>query len=591
MRSTQYILALLLIVLALPVLAQPITVTAEAIGQANLRAGIGTDTAPVGQIVAGTRYPVLARAAEYPWLLLGDAGTGQPLGWVFRDLVSISGDANSVPAYALDSTWAALGSGVFVPGGWLTQQGLSAGSPTPVLLGTALPETPIFGAEVMPAAAPTAAPPTPTLSAAVTGTVLGEINIRYGPGVEYPRLGVGRAGEAYEVTAWHTQLPWVQISYAASPNGFGWVQVDLLQYTGDRFSLPSISQTQFSLPTLTPTPSVVQASQLLGAPSVPLSPGFAALGDSLWNLMLASGFDPATSRLGTLYLLDLQTNEALAFGSDVAYSGMSLNKIAILTEFYGRLNAPPNNAEAFEIAEAMVCSENTSTNDMLTLIGGGSPYRGAELVTERLRGLGITSTFIAAPFMPDARITPEPVRLPTSNADQTSTNPDASNQMTANELGALLGGIYACAVEEGGPLLTAYPDDYTPAECRQMITTMSNNRINALIEMGVPEGTVVAHKHGWINDTHGDAAIVITPGGSYVLVVAVHNPVWMNFEESFPLIAEISRTVYNYYNPDAPMPAVREGEVSDFCEDYALPLVERLVTGDAEMPLPALSTP
>jgi hypothetical protein len=67
----------------------------------------------------------------------------------------------------------------------------------------------------------------------------------------------------------------------------------------------------------------------------------------------------------------------------------------------------------------------------------------------------------------------------------------------------------------------------------------------------------VAHKHGWINDTHGDAALVLSPGGAYIFVMMLHNPVWLNFSDSEPLITESSRLVYNYFNPDAPMPAVR----------------------------------
>jgi beta-lactamase class A len=239
----------------------------------------------------------------------------------------------------------------------------------------------------------------------------------------------------------------------------------------------------------------------------------------------------------------------------------------------------------------MVCSENTSTNDMLSIIGGGSPYTGARAVTTRLQGLGLTNTFIAAPYFPDARITPEPVSLPTSSADQRQTEPDPSNQMTADEVGVLLSEVYQCAVNETGALLATYPDDYTPAECRQIINTMSNNRINALIEMGVPEGTIVAHKHGWVDDTHGDAGIVITPGGAFALVVAVHNPVWMNFEESFPLVAEITRTVYNYYNPTTPMPAIREGEVSDECNIIGSPLMDSLLSSDVALPTPAGLTP
>ncbi|MBE0690958.1 MAG: serine hydrolase, partial [Anaerolineae bacterium] len=329
---------------------------------------------------------------------------------------------------------------------------------------------------------------------------------------------------------------------------------------------------------LTPTPSVVQQAAVGD-----ISPEFAALGDQLWQRMLSAQFDPQTSRFGALFLMNLKTGETLAFEPDVAFSGMSINKIAVLTEFYGQIDTPPNDAEAYEIVESMTCSENTSTNDILSAIGDGSPYAGARQVTQRLRGLGLESTFIAAPYTPDARIEPEPVTLPVSSVDQTRTEPDPSNQMEVNEVGALLGSLYQCAINEQGSLLDTYPDDFTPAECRQILNTMSNNRINALIEMGVPEGTRVAHKHGWIDDTHGDAGIVFTPGGDFAIVIAVHNPVWLNFEESFPLVAETTREVYNYFNPDAPMEAIREGEVSDVCVGLGNPLINQLLAGDVAL--------
>jgi uncharacterized protein YraI len=552
------ICALVLLGAALPSLAQA-GVTAEAIGQANLRAAVGTEAPIVGQISAGTRYPVLGRSEFFPWLLLGDPASGRPLGWVFQDLVTVQGNPLSVPTSTLA----------------LDANALVAASATPsAFTPTALSVT-VF--------APTL-PPSATFGSAISGRVLGEINVRYGPGVEYPRLGVALAGDMLEVTTWHTQLPWVQVRYAPSPNGFAWVQADLLEYTGDRFSLPSTSQTTFSLPTLTPTLSPINLALPLNGTPVPLSPRFAQLGDQLWNLMLSAGFDPATSRLGTLFVIDLQTGEAFSFGDDIAFSGMSINKIAVLTELYGFINAPATIEQAYEIAEAMTCSENTSTNDMLSIIGNGDPYAGARAVTERLRGLGAENTFIVAPYTPDARIELQPVSLPTTPVDQVKTAPDPSNQMTVNEVGGLLSDIYQCAINETGGLISTYPENFSGAECRQIINTMSNNRINALIEMGVPEGTQVAHKHGWVDDTHGDAGIVFTPGGDYAIVVAVHNPIWMNFEESFPLIAEISRTVYNYYNPDAPMPAIREGDVSDQCDLLGSGLIDQLTAADAPQP-------
>jgi beta-lactamase class A len=115
-----------------------------------------------------------------------------------------------------------------------------------------------------------------------------------------------------------------------------------------------------------------------------------------------------------------------------------------------------------------------------------------------------------------------------------------------------------------------------------MLYLMSNNRINALLEVGVPLDTRVAHKHGWIPDTHGDAGIIFTPGGNYVLVVVLHNPTWLDFSESFPLTAEISREVYNYFNADAPVEAIRPANVPDAnsCTVFGTPLVENLMAGN-----------
>lgn len=506
------------------------SVTAEAVGQANLRAMPNVEATMLGQIVAGTRYPVIGRSEFFPWYLLGDPTTNQPLGWVFADLVTVQGDINSVALSTLDLS-----------------------DVTPV--STPAVSTPAASQTAVPSTAPIS---TPTPTSNVTGTVLGEINIRYGPGVDFPRIGVARAGEVLNITAWHTQLPWVQIDYPPSPNGQAWVALDLLEIQGDLYALPSITQTNFNLPTLTPTPPAIQQGVLPGLTPVPLSPEFSALASQLWDMMLAADFDPATSHFGALFLMDLETGEAISFGDEYAFSGMSVNKIAILAEYYRQLDTPPDVQQAHTVAEAMVCSENISTNELLTEVGAGNPYTGAERVTEFLQQFGAERTFIYTPYDNDPFITPQAPHPPlTTGADQVSADPDPYNQMTVGEIGALLNGIYQCGYGDGGALLEAFPDDFTPTECRQMLEVMSHNRIGSLIEMGVPEDVPVSHKHGWINDTHGDAAVVFSPGGAYIFVVVLHNPVWLEFAQTEPLIEEMSRTIYNYFNPDAPMEEVR----------------------------------
>ena len=97
--------------------------------------------------------------------------------------------------------------------------------------------------------------------------------------------------------------------------------------------------------------------------------------------------------------------------------------------------------------------------------------------------------------------------------------------------------------------MVAYPGDLTVDECSQMIEWMSANRTDSLTETGVPAGTRVAHKQGFTGDTHADAALVFSPGGDFVLVAFLHRPQWLAWEESAPLITEITTATYNYFNP------------------------------------------
>ncbi len=542
MRLKRYFLVTIFAVVvfvAIPLFtsAQSNTTTAEAVGQANLRAATDVNAPLLGQITSGTRYPILGRSQFYPWYLLGDPNTQQPIGWVYADLITVVGSVNSLP---------------------YSEVVISNAPPTLTPAPSLTPDTSTVVNSVSITPAPTnneTSPPTATTVplSGVIGTAQAEINIRYGPSVDYPRIGVGEAGEKYEITGRHSQFPWIQIRYPAAPNGYGWVANDLLTIEGNVFNVPVITQLSFNLPTLTPTPPVVLASHLLENSPVVISPAFQALGDQLWGMMLKAGFAPETSTLASLFVMNLKTNEALTFGNNIAFSGMSLNKIAILAALYSTFEGPPDAETALNIAYMMVCSENSASNALLRELGNGDEYAGAAKVTEMLQKLGLGNMFIIAPFkVPDA--TPVPVRAPTTNADQIRALPDYSNQLTVDNMGWLLASIYQCANTGDGALMTKLPGQFTGQECRQMLNIMSDNNLSEPLMMsaGVPPDTRVAHKHGYIDDTHGNGGIVFSPGGDYVLVVAMHGPVWLEANATFPLISDVSRAVYNYLNPTAP---------------------------------------
>ena len=251
----------------------------------------------------------------------------------------------------------------------------------------------------------------------------------------------------------------------------------------------------------------------------------------------------------SVYVKDLTTGEELAINAGVAYAGMSILKIAIMVETYRYLDGPPDQDTTKILTETMTLSGNFTANLLLRyVIGDGDIYQGVRRLNESMRYLGLVNTFMAAPY--DEDVLPQHIRTPANSRTDINTHPDPFMQTTPQDMGLLLEMIYQCA-NGGGTLIAAYPDKITPDECRAMLDMMSENRIDALIEAGVPEDTRVAHKHGWIGDTHGDAGIVFSPGGDYVLCMYLYHPDWLEWEVSSPIMADLSQAVYRYFNRES----------------------------------------
>jgi hypothetical protein len=261
--------------------------------------------------------------------------------------------------------------------------------------------------------------------------------------------------------------------------------------------------------------------------------------------------------LVVLYLTDLRTGETLHFGTlggqdvalepDIAFSGASINKISILTAFY-RYFDEPLDPEAARWVEEMIEESGNDPSDWL--MDRIDPQRGPLVVTETLQDLGFENTFIAGYYYIGAPIL-QIYRTPANQRFDINTDPDPYTQTTASDISMLLTDIYACA-QGGGSLLARFPNELTPQECSRMLDLLSANILGTLIKGGVPEGTRVAHKHGWRSsplDMIGDAGIVFTPGGDYTLSIFLWNEQEMIWNPTSRLVADLSRAAYNYFNP------------------------------------------
>jgi beta-lactamase class A len=169
-----------------------------------------------------------------------------------------------------------------------------------------------------------------------------------------------------------------------------------------------------------------------------------------------------------------------------------------------------------------------------------------------MQALGLESTFLAGYFSLGSPLL-QIYETPANTRLDVNTDPDIYNQTTPSEIGMLLEDLYQCAQTGGSALNAVYPGQLTQNECQEMISHLIKNRLPVLLTAGLPEGTPIAHKHGWVSNngvinTIGDAGIIYTPGGNYILVTFVYQPDQLVWEQASELIAQLSQAVYNFYN-------------------------------------------
>jgi uncharacterized protein YraI len=542
--------------------APPPEVYAEAVGQANLRSGPGIDFPVVGEIEAGTRYRVLAQHARVPWLKIETPQLDFRAAWVYVDLVTVTGNLALVP--------------------WVNDFEAIA---TATATATTTPVLPA-GATLSPAPPTHTVSPTPApmLDGAVA-TTIGEANIRFGPAIEYPAIVKVEAGRQFQIVEIHSQLPWMRIALDESPTGTGWIYSSLIEITGDLSGIPITNVSQFSYPTLTPTPQtvIVNSAPWIGAPQ-PQGDLAAALGEPMHNYLLDQGFAPYSERMASVFVMDLATGDNFTLNDGVAFSGMSLTKIAILAAYFQRFPGPYDNGTAFLIADTMMCSENLTTNQLLEQLGDGDPLIGAQRVTAFLQSLGLHRTFIMRQYVVRDDEPPIGASTLSTGADQTSAHPDLYNQIVPKEMGWLLASMYQCALDGTGLLTERYPDDFNEQQCRRMLYAMDANEIGVFLETGVPAGTTVIHKHGWVDDTHGDAGIVIGPSRAYVFVAVLYNRGWMEFDTSSPIMTELARMTWNAFNPSNPLEVSTYTRGQEFCDPSSDPVMTALMSDGLPMP-------
>jgi len=288
----------------------------------------------------------------------------------------------------------------------------------------------------------------------------------------------------------------------------------------------------------------------------PARPAFQNLEVLLKQTLQVEEFDG----LAGIYLLDLQTHQELHFAvrdgedvtvePDIAFTASSIIKIPIMVSAIRRMGDDPDD-ETLKLMQDMIeLSGNEAADWLMDRVI--DDQRGPLLVTEDMQALGLENTYMAGYFSLGSPLLAV-IETPANQRTDVFTDPDPYSQTTPSDMGMLLEDIYQCAQTGGGALTAVFAGEISQADCQRMNTSLIANRLPVLLTAGLPEGTSIAHKHGWVTvngviNTIGDAGIVYSPGGNYVIVVFLYHPTQLVWDPASLLIAELSNAVYNYYN-------------------------------------------
>jgi hypothetical protein len=278
----------------------------------------------------------------------------------------------------------------------------------------------------------------------------------------------------------------------------------------------------------------------------------------LRQIVKASGFDGLIG----FYMMDLQTGQEIHFGMnngeeisvqpvDVAFTASSTIKVPVVASYLinrgSNLDANMSNI----ISRVLGKSDNSATDLVLEGIDRGA---GPLVVTQDMKRLGLQNTFLNGFFYVGAPpLSVRPV-TPANSRTDIFADPDPYSQTTPSEMGVLLADIYDCSQNKGGALLATFPDKVKPETCQLLIDFMAQDKLGSLIQGGVPDGTLVPHKHGYVPANDGivhdtsDVGIVYTPGGNFVLTIYTYHPITNIWNVTNPMFANLTKAVYNYFN-------------------------------------------
>jgi beta-lactamase class A len=237
---------------------------------------------------------------------------------------------------------------------------------------------------------------------------------------------------------------------------------------------------------------------------------------------------------------------------DATHYAASTMKIAVLVALYraaeaGRLdlNAPVAVRNVFDSAlpgaPTFACDQRYDNDDAVwARLGGCAPLRWlAERMIVRSSNLAtnIVLGHVGLPAVAEAWALAGARHSVTGRGieDLAAREAGITNLVTAADLAALLGGL-AHGAQEPGPLAS-------PGGCAAMLDVLFAQEHRDDLAAGLPDGTRVAHKSGWVHGVRHGAGVVYPPDAPpYVIVVCATTD--LADDDACRLLADVSAQVW-----------------------------------------------
>jgi beta-lactamase class A len=269
--------------------------------------------------------------------------------------------------------------------------------------------------------------------------------------------------------------------------------------------------------------------------------------DSLSQLIEARVASVPGARVGVV-LHDLRDRFDLRISADSSFHAASTMKVPVMIELFRRSDAGALSLDQgvllvnqfgsiVDRSSYALDAGDDSDSTLYAKIGERVPIRELlERMIERSSNLA-TNTLIAIVGAEQTNATAHLLgarlmQVRRGVEDQKAFDAGLNNTTTAGDLAALM-----LAIERGQAA--------SSSSCKAMRDILLKQEFSEEIPAGLPAGTPVAHKTGWITGTRHDAAIVYPPGGTpYVLVVLTRGI--PDNATQIALIADISRLVWTF---------------------------------------------